>query len=939
MTFAPGALVRTRGREWVVLPESSDELLILRPLGGTDEEVAGVYLPLEIVEPAHFGLPDSSEIGDYRSCNLLREAVRIGFRNSAGPFRSFGKLSVQPRSYQLVPLLMALKLDPVRMLIADDVGIGKTIEALLIVREMLDSGDIHRFTVLCPSHLAEQWQSELSEKFNIEAALVLPGTVRKLESRCSYGESVFDRYPVTVVSVDYIKSERHRNDFKRACPEMVIVDEAHGCASGGVGQRGRHQRHTLIKDLSSDSSRHMILVTATPHSGKEEAFRSLLKFLRPDFSELPEVLTGKENERHRRELAKHFVQRTRGDIIQYLDERTFFPERLEKEESYHLHPDYKKFFNRVLTYTRESVTSRQKDHRYRVRYWSALALLRALASSPAAAAATLRTRAGVVDTENVEEADEIGRRTVLDMDLEAGDEALDVIPGSEIDEFADDPTRERRRLLEFARDAEKLAGKKDLKLQKAAELVKSLIRDDFKPIIFCRFINTAEYVASQLKDLLPNKVEVACVTGHLPPTEREERVKLLAESDPRVLVCTDCLSEGINLQDWFDAVLHYDLSWNPMRHEQRSGRVDRFGQRSETVNVVTYYGADNVIDVKVLEVLLRKHRTIRSTLGISVPVPARTNEIIEALVESLLSSQGDGDQMVIGGFEEYMARAGNELFQDWEEASEREKRSRTIFAQETIKPEIVDTQLRKVRASLGSQEDTKQFFVEAIQSLDGRLTGDDPCTVRLEESPRALRDNLGCPESFRATFEFPPKDGVDYLSRTHPYVENLASFVLDSALDPTPETRARRCGAIRTRGVSTRTTLLLLRFRYHLRQDDVRGSRTFLAEDSQLMAFEGEPSNPQWLSQEDAEKLIHLKPDDNTPPDQARHFVQLVLDQFKILNTSIEARARKRAEKLLEAHREVRSAARMQNVQYEVEPKLPADLIGVYVYLPVGGSS
>lgn len=938
MNFTPGALVKTRGREWVVLPESSDELLILRPLGGTDEEVAGVYLHLETVEPAHFGLPDPGEIGDYRSCHLLREAVRIGFRNSAGPFRSFGKLAVQPRSYQLVPLLMALKLDPVRMLIADDVGIGKTIETLLIVREMLDSGDIRRFTVLCPSHLAEQWQSELSEKFNLDAALVLPGTVRKLESRCSYGESVFDRYPFTVVSVDYIKSERHRNDFKRACPEMVIVDEAHGCAWGGAGHRGRHQRHALIKDLSSDTGRHMILVTATPHSGKEEAFRSLLTFLRPDFSELPEVLTGKENEQHRRELARHFVQRTRGDIVQYLDERTLFPERLEKEESYHLHPDYKQFFNRVLAYTRESVTSRHQDHRYRVRYWSALALLRALASSPAAAAATLRTRAGVVDTENVEEADEIGRRTVLDMDLEAGDEALDVIPGSDIDKFADDPTRERRKLLEFARDAERLTGQKDLKLQKTAELVKDLLKEGFKPIIFCRFINTAEYVASQLNDLLPNKVEIACVTGLLPPAEREERVRQLADSDPRVLVCTDCLSEGINLQDWFNAVLHYDLSWNPMRHEQRSGRVDRFGQRSGTVNIVTYYGADNVIDVKVLEVLLRKHRTIRSSLGISVPVPARTNEIIEALVESLLSNQGQGDQMILGGFEEYMARAGNDLFRDWEEASEREKRSRTMFAQETIKPDVVDAQLRKARASLGSQEDTRTFFIQAVETFNGRLTGNDPYSVNLQETSRALRDNLGCPETFRAGFEFPPKDDVVYLSRTHPFVENLASFVLDSALDPVPGTKARRCGAIRTNGVATRTTLLLIRFRYHLTQDDTSGSRTFLAEDSQLMAFEGDPGNPRWLSTVDSEKLIHLKPDANIPTDQARHFVQLVLDRYDALRGPIEEQAGQRAGQLLEMHQEVRSAARMSKVRYTVEPKLPVDVIGVYVYLPAGGA-
>lgn len=149
-TFAVGSLVRTRGREWVVLPESTDDMLVLRPLGGTEDEVAGVYLPLELVEPARFALPEPTKRGDAQSCRLLRDAVRLGFRSSAGPFRSFASIAVEPRPYQLVPLLMALKLDPVRLLIADDVGIGKTIEAGLIARELLDRGEATRLAVLCP---------------------------------------------------------------------------------------------------------------------------------------------------------------------------------------------------------------------------------------------------------------------------------------------------------------------------------------------------------------------------------------------------------------------------------------------------------------------------------------------------------------------------------------------------------------------------------------------------------------------------------------------------------------------------------------------------------------------------------------------------------------------------------------------------------------------
>ena len=166
MSYAVGSLVRARGREWVVLPDSRDDLLVLRPIGGTEDEATGIYIPLEHVEPAQFELPNSEQIGDYRSCRLLRDAVRLGFRSSAGPFRSFARIAVEPRPYQLVPLLMALKLPTVRLLMADDVGIGKTVAACLIARELLDRGELERLAGLCPPQLAEQWQAELATKFS-----------------------------------------------------------------------------------------------------------------------------------------------------------------------------------------------------------------------------------------------------------------------------------------------------------------------------------------------------------------------------------------------------------------------------------------------------------------------------------------------------------------------------------------------------------------------------------------------------------------------------------------------------------------------------------------------------------------------------------------------------------------------------------------------------
>lgn len=935
MSYAVGSLVKARGREWVVLPESGDQMLVLRPLGGTDDEIAGIYLPLETVEPATFGLPDPSQLGDYRSCRMLRDAVRLGFRSSAGPFRSFGRLAFDARPYQLVPLLVSLKLDPVRILIADDVGIGKTIEASLIVRELLDRGEVQRLAVLCPPHLAEQWHAELLDKFHIDAELVMAGTAARLERRCRLGQSLFDLYSFVIVSTDFIKSDRRRDEFLRTCPELVVVDEAHTCADSGEGRGSRHQRHQLLKGLAANQDRHLILVTATPHSGNEAAFRSLLKLLKPEFASLPEDLTGPDNEHHRRELAKHFVQRRRGDIKRYLDSDTPFPEREDDEQTYKLSPEYKRFFERVLKYAGERVRDPEGGlHRRRVRWWSALALLRSLASSPAAAAATLRTRAKTADTETAEEADHVGRRAVLDLTDDEPVEGVDIAPGADIDEGGEQTNR--RRLLEMAREAEALMGNKDEKLSKATKLVRGMVNDGFNPIVFCRFIPTAEYVAQALREDLPKSVEISAVTGLLPPADREERVEQLAKSEHRVLVCTDCLSEGINLQQHFNAVIHYDLSWNPTRHEQREGRVDRFGQ-SKKVRALTYYGIDTQIDGIVVDVLIRKHKKIRTSLGVSVPVPIESDQVIEAIFEGmLLRGQSGGTQEQLALFEDLFKPQKEDLHRRWDAAEEREKRSRTMFAQETIKVDEVARELRAARDATGSGVEVAGFVKDALRAHKAIVSEKGAVHIDVSESPKSLKESMGIEGKFTATFDFPPKDNQVYLSRTHPIVEGLASYVMDTALDPVVEATARRCGVVRTGAVERRTTILVVRFRFHIvtRQGDQE--YPLLAEDCQVLAFEGSPQNAQWLSNDAAEQLLLATPSGNVMPDQATHFLQRVIDDFDAIRPRLDEAARQRGEELLDAHRRVRIAARKKHVSYRVEPQLPPDVLGIYVYLPVG---
>ncbi|MDO9530029.1 MAG: helicase-related protein [Syntrophales bacterium] len=937
MDFAVGSLVEARGREWVVLPESKDNLLVLRPLGGTDDEIAGIYLPLETVKPAQFDLPDPAQIGDHRSCRMLRDAVRLGFRASAGPFRSFAQLAVEPRPYQLVPLLMALRLDPVKMLIADDVGVGKTIEACLLARELLDRGEIQRIGVLCPPHLAEQWQKEMKDKFHINAELVLSSTARRLERNCGINQSIFEVYPHVIVSTDYIKSDRRRDEFIRTCPDLIIVDEAHTCTFADVNRGGRHQRYQLLKSISEKPDRHLILVTATPHTGKDDAFRHLLSFLNSDFSNLPEDLTGKEHESVRRNLSQYFVQRRRKDIEDYMEETTF-PTRKEREETYTLSPEYKKLFDRALNYAREMVSTSDKSRIHqRVRWWSALALLRSLASSPDAAVATLRSRASTADADAIEDVDEIGRRTVLDMDGDEEAEMMDIAPGADVSEFSPDEKRERSRLLDMARQAEKLRGNKDEKLKKATGIIKELLKDGFHPIVFCRFIATAEYVANELRKSLSG-VEVIAVTGKLPPKERELRVAKLGESKKRVLVCTDCLSEGINLQKKFDSVFHYDLTWNPTRHEQREGRVDRFGQGSKEVRVVTYYGTDNQIDGIVLEVLIKKHKKIRSSTGISVPVPVDTNQVIEAIFEGLLlrEKQRQVTQEQLFLFEDLFKPQKEELYKEWENVSEREKRSHSMFAQRTIKVEEVAKELEAVREAIGSGVNVSSFLRQVLEAHGAvvKQQNNGVYEFDLTETPPGLRDVLPCPVKFKARFELPVHDDILYLNRTHPIVEAAASYVMDTALDPLSNCVAQRAGVIRTDLVKRRTTVMLVRFRYHIVTAYNEKEKTLLAEDCQTIAFAGAPNNAEWLPGNEVENLLGAKPDINIQPDVARHQLQRILDNFDELRPHLDEIAKIRGEELLNAHRRVRRASRIKNVRHRIEPKLPPDILGLYVYLP-----
>lgn len=932
MTFSVGSLVEARGREWVVLPDSSEEYLLVRPLVGTAAETTGILTTLEEVKPAIFDMPDPSQNGDYRSARLLRDALQLGFRATAGPFRSLGHINVTPRSYQLVPLLMALKQQVVRLLIADDVGIGKTIEAGLIARELLDTGEITRIAVLCPPHLAEQWQEELSSKFHIETELVLASTASRLERNLPADRTIFDEHPFVVVSTDFIKSDRRRAEFQRTCPDFVIVDEAHTCVEQAAG-KGAHQRHQLVKGLAGDSTRHLVLVTATPHSGKTDAFRSLIGLLDETFADLPENLGGEKNRPHRERLAQHLVQRRRQDIRQYETDDPF-PKREEPAEdpTYVLSEEYRDLFTRVLSFARETVQDSSEDgRRQRIRWWSALALLRAIASSPAAAAATLRTRSVTVEAVDIAEADALGERFVFEVGDDDFDSA-DTVPGSDPDEETEST---RKRLRKLADLADGLRGKADNKVVGATALVQQLLDDGHHPIVFCRFIETANYVAEHLDTALKGKVAVESVTGRLPASEREKRVAELGQSDKRVLVATDCLSEGINLQDTFTAVLHYDLPWNPTRLEQREGRVDRFGQRSPTVRVLTYYGNDNLIDRAVLDVLIEKHRTIRRDLGISIPVPGSTSQVMEAVSQAVLSQEETGRQDIIPGLEEIVQPSAERLIGAWDDAAERERASRSLFAQLAMSPtDIAGFQEASTKA-LGSSADVKSFVVSALSQIGAVVSEGRATTVDLTEVRSAIRSQLPIGDSkARLRFEPPALQEDLFVARSHPLVEGLATVVMASALDSSVDERlAARSGVIRTNAVSVRTAVILSRYRFHLSTTREGVERQLLAEQAGVHGFTGSPNDPKWLDTATVLHLLDAEPTANVTPRMAQDFLAEMIEAQPSWIPWVEEALEEAADELLHQHRTAREAAATTG-RFRVEALRPVDVLGVYVLLP-----
>jgi superfamily II DNA or RNA helicase len=916
MNFAPGDLVRARGREWVALPSPQDGILALRPLSGGENDKVILDPRLEIlpVEPARFDLPADASATVQAKAALLADAMRLTLRRGAGPFRSAAQLAFEPRIYQLVPLLMALRLPVPRLLIADDVGIGKTIEAGLILRELMDRGEVDTFSVLCPPHLVEQWVGELKTRFGIEAVAVTSGSASRLERGLPLAQTLFDAYPFTVVSLDYIKAEKRREGFARACPDFVIVDEAHACVGT---HKGRQQRFELLSGLARNLDRRLILLTATPHSGDEEAFARLLSLVEPSFTSM-----NFEDVRYRERLARHYVQRRRIDLVSGdWDEDRAFPKHETTDFPYRLSKAHLEFQEAALDYCLAIVSRAGSGQRERrLAFWGTLALMRCVGSSPAAALSALRNRIAT-------ESDRLEPQ-IYDEDGDDED-AVDIEPGTAFDA---DPE-----LLALVTCAEELIGKSDPKLTALVDTLTPIIKKGANPVVFCRYLATAEHVRDALRKAFP-KLTVEAVTGVLTPDERRDRVADMAPADEakpvqRILVATDCLSEGINLQQLFDTVVHYDLSWNPTRHQQREGRVDRFGQPAELVRSIMMFSPDSAIDGAVLDVILRKAEEIRKTTGVTVPLPDERGPVTDALMASMMLRRGVPRQLTLDLRLDDGARI---MEARWRDASESEKKSRARFAQNAMKPREVAPEWEKVRTLLGSPADARLFVERAMARfgvpLEPRKTILLAHVDALDASLRARLAGHDLTGSVRLATAEPAPSGTALLTRTHPLTATLAEALVEASLDP--ETLSGlgigRVGAWPTAAVEKMSRLALLRVRFKLTVH-ARKERLLLAEEAALVAIQGSQIV---AVGETARELLNTPATADLAPIARDRFVAKAKEDLRgLLDGPIAQFAEARAEALMADHARLRAASGSAS-RVTVEAVRPPDVIGLFVLMP-----
>ena len=540
------------------------------------------------------GRPFDANPRDFR---IAAEAQRITLASLHDPMLAVATSNVQPLPHQIRAVYgELLPRTPLRFLLADDPGAGKTIMAGLYIKELILRDDVRRCLIVAPGGLVEQWQDELDEKFGLDFDILAPGAEDGVP-----GKSVFQQKPLLIARMDQLaRNELLLEQLDDAEFDLVVVDEAHRMSASWFGGELKASKRFQLGELLSARARHFLLMTATPHNGKEEDFETFLSLLDA------ERFVGPGDRAANSSVADGLMRRMVKEKLVTFDGRPLFPERIAYTNSYRLSAPEQHLYDEVTEYVRTGMNLAQKleNKRKNTVGFALTVLQRRLASSPEAIFQSLvrrtdrlrRTREnllnGIVDENNA--LDELG-----DFDPDSVYDIIDELNAAELEhaeeELVDAATAARTaaELETEILDLERLTGlarklrdsQLDVKWNELRGVIESevLQKPDGsarKLIVFTEHRDTLNYLQRRVSSLLGSSDAVVAIHGAVPRYERRRiTAEFTANPDVHVLIATDAAGEGLNLQA-AHLMVNYDLPWNPNRIEQRFGRIHRIGQEN-----------------------------------------------------------------------------------------------------------------------------------------------------------------------------------------------------------------------------------------------------------------------------------------------------------------------------------------------------------------------
>ena len=575
--------------------------------------------------------------GDGHLFRLASEALRIRLAHLFDPYVAVNASRIEPLPHQLTAVYGSmLERQPLRFLLADDPGAGKTIMAGLLIKELLIRGSLERCLIIAPGSLVEQWQDELSERFDLAFDILS----REQVETSATGNPFAERSRL-IARLDMLARNEELQAKLKAAPEwdLVIGDEAHRMSASFYGQEVKYTKRFQLGALAGDITRHFLLMTATPHNGKEEDFQLFLGLLDADRFE------GRFREGVRKVDPADMMRRLTKEELRRFDGSALFPERRAYTIAYSLSAREGELYEAVTHYVREEMNRADRIGREGARRRNnvgfALQILqRRLASSPAAIHESLKRRRERLERRLEEE--RLGRTgpakpgalQALQADLGLTEEDLEEAPGEEIESFEEellDRATAAQTIAELEVEIEELRGLEAmaLALRRSREDTKwrelDRILDDplvydpsrdvrRKIVIFTEARDTLEYLAERIRGRTGETESVAVIHGGVPRDRRRATIAAFND-DPavRFLLANDAAGEGVNLQRGAHLMVNYDLPWNPNRIEQRFGRIHRIGQ----IEVCHLWNlvASETREGAVYERLLEKLETARGSLG------------------------------------------------------------------------------------------------------------------------------------------------------------------------------------------------------------------------------------------------------------------------------------------------------------------------------------